>query len=144
MPGAMQGAGSRTGRQFLSFGVIGAVGFVVDVAVLYAALHGLATGYYLGRLLSYLAAASTTWYLNRHFTFARSEDDGLLVQWLTFLLVNAFGGLVNYAVYCGVIYLAPEQIWTPAAAVAAGSISGLALNFISSKKLVFERAARVK
>lgn len=140
----MPAAAGRTGRQFLSFGIIGAVGFVVDVAVLYAALHGFGAGYYLGRLLSYVAAASTTWYLNRHFTFARGENDRLLAQWFTFLLVNAFGGLVNYAVYCGVIYLAPEQIWVPAAAVAAGSVSGLFLNFVSSKKLVFERALRAK
>ena len=47
-------------RQLASFLVAGALGFLVDVAVLYAAL-ALGAGWILGRLLSFLAAASFTW-----------------------------------------------------------------------------------
>jgi len=42
----------------------GVAGFVVDSSVLYLCLHGTGLGLYGGRLVSYLAAASTAWYLN--------------------------------------------------------------------------------
>ncbi|MGH8328291.1 MAG: GtrA family protein, partial [Steroidobacteraceae bacterium] len=56
--------------QFVRFGLVGVCGFVVDVTVLYLALALLGVGPYVGRGISYLAAASFTWYLNRRITFA--------------------------------------------------------------------------
>ena len=41
-------------RQLLSFAVVGTIGFVVDAAALYAAMHVLGAGLYAGRVLSYL------------------------------------------------------------------------------------------
>ena len=62
-------------RQLLSFSVVGAIGFVVDAAALYVAMHVLGAGRYAGRLL-YLCAATSTWALNRCYTFRaqRSPD----------------------------------------------------------------------
>ena len=48
----------KLGREFLSFAVVGAIGFVVDVAVLYLAAPLL--GWYGARVVSFLAAASAT------------------------------------------------------------------------------------
>src|SRR6185437_12886929 len=62
-----------TRRQFLRFALAGVVGFVVDAAVLYALL-ALGLGYYLGRVFSFLAAAFTTWQINRRHTFAARAD----------------------------------------------------------------------
>ena len=56
-------AHSRTLVQFLRFGVVGTLGFLVDTAVLYLGL-ALGLGLYLGRAISYLAAASANWALN--------------------------------------------------------------------------------
>ena len=58
----------KLAREFLSFAVVGTIGFVVDLGVLYVVAPTL--GWYGGRVLSFLAAASVTWALNRRFTFA--------------------------------------------------------------------------
>jgi hypothetical protein len=46
-------------QEFLRFGVVGGIGFVVDTAVLYGAL-ALGAGLYLGRAISYIAAATAS------------------------------------------------------------------------------------
>ena len=68
-------------EQFLRFGVVGTVGFLVDAAVLLGML-ALGLGPYGGRVLSYLAAASTTFALNRAWTFRTANRDApVAAQW---------------------------------------------------------------
>ena len=129
----------ETATQFLRFAAIGTAGFVVDSAALYAAMHGLGAGLYLGRALSWFCAATFTWAMNRRFTFADSRPP--LRQWLAFLAANAVGGAVNYAVYAILVSTSQVAAATPMIGVAAGSIAGLAFNFIASKWLVFRRGA---
>ena len=60
---------SSVARQFVRFGVVGALGFVVDsVGVLLLTGSGIA-GPLGARIASFVAAASVTWKLNRAFTF---------------------------------------------------------------------------
>lgn len=130
-----------TRRQFLRFAIAGVIGFVVDAAVLYA-LHALGSGYYLGRVFSFLAAAFTTWQINRRYTFAAQAGGDSLREWLRYLLAMLGGGLINYGVYALIVYTAPEEPWVPLLAVAAGSIAGLAANFLSAKLWVFGTGRR--
>ena len=58
--------------ELFRFGVVGVAGFVVDAAVLELGLR-LGTGPWVGRVFSYLAGATTTFHLNRAWTF-RSAD----------------------------------------------------------------------
>ena len=127
-------------RQFLSFGVVGTIGFVVDAGVLTLVLATTGLGFYWGRLISFLAAATVTWALNRRFTFGGAEKRGRLGQWARFVLVNSGGGLVNYAVYAALIAASAFARNWPVLAVAAGSIAGLLVNFTASKWLVFKPA----
>src|SRR5580658_9422815 len=78
------------------FTSVGALGFVVDSSVLYAGLW-VGLGLYAGRLLSYLAAASFTWMLNRRFTF-RSSAPPSVREWSRFVAANGVGGLANLAI----------------------------------------------
>lgn len=128
-------------RQFLRFALAGVVGFVVDAAVLYAAL-GLGLGYYLGRVLSFLAAAFTTWQINRRYTFRPQAAEDRFREWLRYLLAMLGGGVINYGVYALIIYNAPRGSWTPLLAVAAGSVAGLVVNFLSAKFWVFGKRRR--
>lgn len=124
---------------FLRFALIGAAGFVVDTATLYAA-RGLGADLYSGRVVSYLVAATFTWFGNRTITFAASRArgaGGMVREWLTFLLVNLGGGLTNYAVYALLVTLSSTVAAYPVLGVAAGSIAGLAVNFAASKRFVF-------
>ncbi len=124
-------------RQFLRFGLIGTAGVFVDGAALYGAMHGLGLDHYSGRLLSWLVAATFTWSMNRRFTF--EDKRPALVQWLKFLAANAVGGLVNYGVYCLLVYFSPVVAAYPILGVGAGSLAGLAFNFSASKWLVFRK-----
>lgn len=128
----------RVLSQLLRFAIVGVAGLVVDVIVLYLAL-ALGCGPYLGRVVSFMAAAFATWLLNRRFTFAETADVSMWRQWWRYLLAMSGGGLVNYVVYGLVLPQLPEVAWAPLAAVAAGSVSGLVVNFSSAKWLVFKK-----
>ncbi|WP_083499310.1 GtrA family protein [Thioalkalivibrio nitratireducens] len=120
----------------LRFGLVGVVGFGVDALALLAAIHLGGMDLYRARVVSYLAAATTTWFLNRRFTFV-STSTQLGSQWLRFLTVNAAGGAVNYTVYALLVYLSQPFRDAPVLAVAVGSLTGFLLNFAGSKWLVF-------
>ncbi|SHE95959.1 Putative flippase GtrA (transmembrane translocase of bactoprenol-linked glucose) [Lampropedia hyalina DSM 16112] len=123
----------------LRFGLVGALGFVVDAAVLYA-FSG-AVGWYGARVLSFLAAASFTWALNRRFTFAtangcRLRRPSIWQEYMQYLFSMMAGGLVNYAAYSMVI-ASWQGTWVPLWGVAAGSILGLVVNYALARYLVF-------
>jgi len=127
----------RLMAEFLRFGVVGTIGFLVDAGVLMGAL-ALGLGPWLGRAISYLAAASTTFALNRAWTFrGRGEPKALGRQWALFLLVNLFGFAANYGTYALLITLSALVAANPVIGVAAGSISGLFVNFTLSRRIVF-------
>lgn len=125
-------------RQFLRFTLVGAVGFVVDVGVLYAML-ALGLGYYLGRAVSFLAAVFTTWQLNRRYTFVAHPGRHWFAEWLRYLATMLAGGAVNYACYAGMVHSLPRAGWLPAAAVATGSVAGLAVNFLGARLWVYRK-----
>ncbi len=127
----------RLASGFAWFALVGALGFVVDSGVLYAGL-ALGLSLYSGRIVSYLAAASFTWYCNRRITF-RSTDRRAFLEWARYLLANAVGGGVNLATYMALVAGVPIMARMPVLAVAAGSIAGLLFNFALSYTVVFGR-----
>ena len=125
--------------QFMLFALVGATGFVVDAGVLTliiaAGLDPLR-----GRLLSFLAAATYTWALNRRITF-RDNSSSVFKQWVHFLVVNSAGGSVNLSVYTLIMWPGGAIAVSPVAAVAAGSACGLIFNFALSRRFVFRETA---
>jgi putative flippase GtrA len=126
--------------QFVRFSIVGAIGFCVDSAVLYAAIYLLELGPYFGRVLSYLVAATSTWYLNRTLTFPDSSGAHKVKEWLGFVGWNCLGGAVNYCTY--VIYLrySSPSLAAPVIGVGMGACAGLLVNYTLSRHLVFTRA----
>ena len=122
-------------RQVISFAIVGVAGLAVDVIALYAFL-GLGAGYWLGRLGSFLLAASFTWMLNRRVTFDGTTADPMR-QWLNYLMVNVVGGVLNLGVYGALIVTSDVVRSAPVLGVAAGSMSGALWNFVLSRRLVF-------
>jgi putative flippase GtrA len=134
---------SRTVLQFLRFGVVGTVGFVVDTAVLYGGL-ALGLGLYGGRALSYLVAASTTWALNRAWTFRGQGDAPAMRQWALFLVLNLVGFAFNYGTYAALVSGVAFVAQHPVIGVAAGSLAGMMGNFLLSRRFVFGGATRAR
>ncbi|MFZ2208581.1 MAG: GtrA family protein [Porticoccaceae bacterium] len=127
-------------RQFLRFALVGGIGFGVDVTVLYLLL-GAGAGLIAGRAGSFLAAATSTWQLNRRYTFTdRPGVAGIRAtsrQWLRFVLANAVGGAVNVGIYAALVTQVSQCAELPALAVAAGSVAGLVFNYTVSRLWVF-------
>jgi putative flippase GtrA len=130
----------RSLGQFLRFGLVGTAGFVVDAAPLTAAM-ALGLGPYGGRVVSYLAAVTFTWAMNRRFTFAGADPRRGTAQWGRFVAANGAGALVNYGTYAALVALVPFVAARPVLGVAVGSVAGLVFNFTFSKLWVFRSAA---
>lgn len=124
-------------RQFLRFGISGIAGLAADMGALYLAL-ALGSGYYLGRLLSFLFAVWVTWRLNRRFTFQATQS--VWREWWRYLTVMTGGGLINLGAYTLLLQVLPEARWAPAIGVVAGSAAGMTFNFISAKYFIFRKS----
>jgi putative flippase GtrA len=122
--------------QFLRFGVVGTAGFLMDSAVLLAML-ALGAGPHAGRVLSYLAAASLTFALNRAWTFRSAAKAPVARQWGRFVALNLLGFVANYGTYAAALAASPLVAAYPVLGVAAGSIAGMFINFAVSHRFVF-------
>jgi putative flippase GtrA len=123
--------------QFLRFGLVGVAGYLVDATVLTVLVEAADVDPYSARVVSFICAASTTWWLNRHFTFARNPDQKLAHQWIGFLLVSTGGALINYGAYVLTLHFWPLAYDYPAIGAAVGALAGMLFNFPMSKLLVF-------
>ncbi len=121
--------------QFLMFGTVGTLGFLVDTAVVYALRHSL--GLYGAGMASYSVAATVTWVLNRIWTFRGQGSGRAHHQWARFLAVNLGGFVLNRGTYAALVTFVPLCAAQPVYAVAAGAIAGMFLNFCLSRSMVF-------
>ncbi|MGB3071138.1 MAG: GtrA family protein [Ottowia sp.] len=123
-------------HSLLWFGVAGVLGLLVDIAVLTVLRNPL--GVYAARAASFIAAASMTWLINRHFSFAgRSAATSLWREYLRYLGLMLGGGLINLATYAVLAWrFAQTPLWL-AAYVAAGSVAGMAFNYVGASKWLY-------
>ena len=128
----------KTVVQLVRFCMVGTIGFVVDVSILYAVVNLFDSGPYFGRVVSYIFAATITWKLNRSFTFLSTRSNALHLEWARYLLSNIVGATINYGVYVLCLIYFNLTIDYLIIGVAAGSIAGLAVNFTISKLWIFK------
>lgn len=127
-------------RQILLFGVAGTLGFLVDAGVVSMLVHGLDWNPYAARTVSFLCAVATTYLFNRHLTFAATQKRK--GQAGRYLLAMMAGFAVNYGLYAALVHgLELVRAW-PVIGVAAGSVAGLALNYLSARFWVFNQGRR--
>ena len=124
-------------QQFARFGTVGVAGAIVDIATVYAAMATL--GLYLSGLLAYFLAVTTTWALNRAWTFAGRGSGSLLRQWLLFVAANGVGFVLNRGTFFVLVTLLPVCAQHPAIAVLAGVGAGMFANFNLSRSVVFRQ-----
>jgi putative flippase GtrA len=122
--------------QFLMFGTVGLIGFVIDTATVYG-LRGYA-GLYVAGVAAYVVASSGTWFFNRLWTFRHfGGEDSWYVQWARFLTANLGGFVINRGVYALLVTFVDIAAREPVIAVFAGAVAGMTLNFNLSRKMVF-------
>lgn len=122
-------------QQFARFGTVGVAGAIVDITTVYAAMATL--GLYVSGLLAYLAAVTTTWALNRAWTFAGRGSGSLLRQWMLFVAANGVGFVLNRGTFVALVTLVPLCAQHPVIAILAGVGAGMFANFNLSRSVVF-------
>jgi dolichol-phosphate mannosyltransferase len=122
--------------QLIRFGLVGASGFVVNLAVYALFVHAVGVPYQLAAVLAWLIAVSSNFVLNRHWTFDR-PDGRVHHQALRFFLVSlAAFALVNLVL----LTLLVEQAGlakVPAQALAVAAATPF--NFLGNKLWSFRR-----
>ncbi len=113
--------------EFIRFGSVGAVGYVVDTAVVYALKGFIGPGP--AGMPSFIVAATVTWALNRAWTWRGRSSGSRLRQWAHFLAVSSPGLLLNRTTYELLVYLVPLCATHPFLATAAGTATGMFVNF---------------
>ena len=121
--------------QFLRFAIVGAIAFVVDAVLLLIAIEGLRWAPEVARILSFLGAVTTTWYLNRTFTF-RTQKAPSLVEFLSYLGGMQVGLATNFSTFFLVLYLSDTATRYPIIALAIATIAGMTLNFLISRRIL--------
>jgi len=127
-------------KQFISFGLVGVLGFLVDAGTYYLSASFIDNPY-ICRLISYFCAVTFTWIINRVFTFNKLFKDEkksiLLLEWMKFFTSQIFGFIVNYSTFSLLVYSFPFFFDTPILAIAAGSLAGLTVNFFMARLFIF-------
>ena len=116
-------------RQLVRFGVVGASGYVVNLAAYTLALHGLGIDYRLSAALAFLVGVTNNFLWNRRWTFGL-RGGRRRFQAARFFVVS----IVTFLITLGVLTALVEGAGVaqlPAQAIAV--ICGLPLNFLGQK-----------
>jgi putative flippase GtrA len=124
--------------QLVRFGLVGGVGFVVNVAVYAALVHGAGLEYRVASVAAWLIAVINNFVLNRHWTFDAREGRAHH-QAARFLLVSLLAEVVSLLLLTLLVEAAHlPKVPAQALAVAAS----MPFNFLGNKLWTFPTNAR--
>jgi len=126
--------------KILLFGVVGAVGFVVDAFLLTVLTIKFGLDVLPARVVSFACATLVTWLLNRKFTFfqqASRERQARKKEYFLYLTVQVVGAALNFVIFLALIEWNPALRQIPIIPLAAGAVVALVFNFAMSRKFVF-------
>ena len=115
--------------------VVGALGFVVDAAILSSLVHFGGWSPYTARALSFAAAVTVTWYCNRRFVFVATNRASR--EYGAYFTVQLIGAAINVGAYAVIIELVPTLARTPVVPLACGAALALLFNYFASGRFVF-------
>ena len=123
--------------QFMRFGIIGAVGFLFDNALVYSGIGILGLGRIAAGLISFPFVVTLTWIGNRLFTFRQSPRAPLGQQFLKFFMVCGAGLVFNRGTYSLLVSHVALAYDYPVLGLLAGTAVGMFFNFFVARRLVF-------
>ena len=124
-------------RRLPGFALVGAIGFLVDAGILTALMNELGAGHYAARSVSFTAAVTTTWYLNRRWVFTAIATRKRSREYTSYVVVQAIGAVINLSVFVVAIEFSPDLARTPVIPLAIGAAVALLFNFSASSGFVF-------
>ncbi len=125
---------TRSWLQLARFGIVGASGYVVNLATFAVAVSLLHLGHRAAATLAFCVAVSNNFAWNRHWTFRARGGDARrqAVRFLTVSVVAFLGNLAVLEVLVSVLET-PEL-----AAQAIAVVAGMPLNFVGNKLWTFD------
>ena len=137
--GSTHSSASKPGVVFLTFVLVGGVGFGIDYGVLRLLVTEWGWHWALARIPSFGLAVCVTWILNRTLTFGSSN------RWagesIRYLITQSIGSAINLVVFSGIVMVfGAGTLLVP---LAAGAAAGLVSNFLMSKYIVFSARPRM-
>ncbi|MDP9435706.1 MAG: GtrA family protein [Actinomycetota bacterium] len=127
-------------REAAKFGAVGAVNTVLDFAVLNLLVFGVGLAPLRSKVLSTVVAATSSYLMNRHWTFRHRDRQDVRREYVLFFLLNAVG-LAIALVVLGVVRYGLDQ--DSALALNAANVVGLGLGtvfrFWSYRRFVWTR-----
>lgn len=124
-------------RRLAWFSVAGGTGFAVDAGVLSLLLAFTPVGPFLARALAIATAMLATWFLNRAFTFGRSNRS-IVEEGVRYGAVGLLSAFLNYTLYCALLLAIPDL--RPLAALVLASLAAMAFSFFGYARFVFRRS----
>ena len=123
--------------QFLKFGTVGALGFVLDRSLYFFGRDALGCGAYGSAYFSFPFVVAFTWIGNRLFTFRGQSTGSIHEQAMKFFAVCAVGLVLNRGTFSALTYMLPLVRDYPTLGLLAGTGAGMFFNFFLSRRLVF-------
>jgi len=124
-------------QQFTKYVIVGGIGFIIDGG-LFSALVASHLNPYESRAISFPAAVSVTWILNRRFTFDTAPPQARRVesQLAIYIWIQLLGALLNLSIFFLLELINPVPNLPKITYLALGSlISMFATYYLSSKKV---------
>ena len=125
-------------KQFIFFGIVGTIGFIVDASILLYLVHIENFSIIFARTLSFIVAVFVTWILNRYFTFSQNtKKNTKSKEYIKYLSIQTAGIGINFLVFFSLIYTfnpLKEILIIP---LAIASIVAMFFNFFIIKNKIY-------
>ena len=124
-------------EEFRRFAAVGAIGFVVDGALLQLLVSAAGWSPLTARLVSFPVALTVTFLLNRRWTFGRHQAPRALQSYGAYTVVQIAGALINLAVFSACVATVAAMREWPLVPLAIGAGVALVFNFFASRWFAF-------
>ena len=124
--------------RLLSFGLVGASGFVIDIAA-YLGLQAIGVEHRVARFLSFWPAVTWNWAINRALTFEERARQPRMRQWTKFVASSLLGLGVNVGSYTLLTTFVDLFGRHRLVALVCGVALGGAVNFLVANRYVYRR-----
>lgn len=119
------------------FVFVGAIGFLIDAGILTLLMTGFGFDHYTARAISFTAAVTATWYMNRRWVFERNAVPMNGREYTSYVVVQIIGAVINLSVFVMVIEFVPRLARLPVIPLAIGAAAALLFNFSAMSRFVF-------
>jgi putative flippase GtrA len=126
----------------LRFGLVGVAGAAVHMGVfwLLQRLAGLTNSP--AWIFAFFAAATSTWAMNRAFTFQDRANVEQTTEWLRYLAIAGAGAVAHFAAFQLAIWFFLLFAEYPALAIIPGSLASFVVTYAGASLIVFRSARK--